>query len=58
MMGTVDPELVRVAEPVTVQFVVSGLGLQEPLAVSVCVALEAVNTILPLPVAPQLSVKL
>jgi hypothetical protein len=61
VMGTVEPELVSVAVPVTVQLVSRGEPGQVPVAVSVAVVPAAVNVMLPGFVVvepPQVSVKL
>jgi len=47
VMGTVDPELVRVAEPVTMQFVDKGGLPQVPVTVSVSLLPLAVKLMLP-----------
>src|SRR5215470_1113715 len=60
-MGKVEPELTSVADPVTVQLLVSGPPGQPALFVLVTDVAAAVKTILPgtvLIVPPQLSVKL
>ena len=47
VMLVVDPELVSVAVPFMAQLLVSGPLVQVPVALSVAVALVAVNTMLP-----------
>jgi hypothetical protein len=61
MMGTVEPEAVNVAEPVTVQVLDSGVVGQLAVTIWVVVVAAAVKGMLPLTVVidpPQVSVKL
>jgi hypothetical protein len=61
MMGTVEPELVNVAEPVTVQLLDSGVVGQPTVTIWVVVVAAAVKGMLPVAVVidpPQVSVKL